>query len=163
VDVSNWINLGLFLVTALGVAVAGRQALNAKRSATAALNHERAALAAATRSADAHQRTAEALEESNRLSAAAGRKPRWEIGEMGGNKHRLINQGPSRVRNVTISIDEDPGAFVPYSKLPKDVLHEGNALTFFVHPGVDSPADLTLVVEWDEDGADERKVVRHVL
>ncbi len=147
-DVSNWINLGLFLLTGLGVFLAARSARSARRSESDARAFARAAIAAQERQAEAQERSATALEASVDIGNGRPHGARWELVPETDGRWRIFNHGPGSVRDIELSIEEDPSAFVPGTDLPKSQLAEGLAMTFFVARSLGSPADLTLVVKW---------------
>lgn len=147
-DVGNWINLGLLLLTAVGVIVASRQALVAKRAADSAQRHEAEALRAAQQSASANERAAHALEEANALVRQASEKPRWRVVPLGRSRYRLENQGPGSAFDVRLDLPESPRSLTRLAGEPIPELEEGLALSFLVSRTFGTPADPTLVVTW---------------
>lgn len=162
-NASNWINLGIFLLTAVAVALAARQAAHAKSSAEDAKGHEEAALEASRKSAEANERAAVALEEANALIREQTAKPRWQVYDLGDKKYRLENQGPGAAHDVNIDVLEHPGVIVHLGENPRPVLEEGLAISFLRRRAMGMPADPTLVIAWTDPDSGERDDVHVTL
>jgi len=162
-DASNWINLGIFLLTAVAVAIAARQALNAKSSAEDAKAHEEAALEASRKTAEANERAAVALEEANALMREQTAKPRWQLIEVADKKYRLENHGPGDAHDVTVECLEHADVIVHTSEHPRAILGEGLAMTFLRRRAMGMPADPTLVITWTDPESGERPYERVTL
>ncbi|WP_084075269.1 hypothetical protein [Demequina sp. NBRC 110052] len=162
-NASNWINLGIMLLTAIGVVVAANQARSARTSASQASGHERAALESARESAAAQKRVATALEESNELARSSQKKTRWGLSVEDKDAWRLTNQGPGSVSNVELKVLEaDPG-LVHSETFPKDELEEGLSGTFRIFRHMGMATDLTLAIAWDDPEAGTRVTVKTTL
>ena len=152
---SSIINLGLLLITAIGVGVTAWQAVDARRARDdaraardAAQEHETVALRASADSASAAARSAEALEQRNAIELSKIPTDPWSLSSIG-SKYELRNI--SKVIMHVVSVDE---------------LGEGNDITLFEHdlqdvgPGESiyfdysktfaSPASTTLHVSWGD-------------
>jgi hypothetical protein len=162
-DASNWINLGIFLLSAVAVAIAARQAAHAKSSAEDAKAHEEAALLASRKSAEANERAAAALEEANALVREQTAKPRWQLTDMGDKKYRLENQGPGAAHDVSIECLEHPAVVVHTGEHPRAVLGEGLAISFLRRRAMGMPADPTLVIAWTDPESGDRDEVHVTL
>jgi hypothetical protein len=95
---SNLINLGLFVLTGLGVLVAAgqaRDARTARKDAQLARDdakaHETAALRAAQESADSSTRAADALERSASAAESAIEKPDFKILQASDHRWKITN------------------------------------------------------------------------
>jgi hypothetical protein len=126
VDTSNVINLGLFILTGMGVLVAGRQAGDARRAREDAQDardeakaHEAAALKAAQDSADSSNRAADALERSAFAAEAAVVKPDISVEQITAHRWKVTNESG-------FILD-----FIEFGSRPPDVLtiEEGSAQT----------------------------------
>ncbi|TFC65926.1 hypothetical protein E3T25_08830 [Cryobacterium sandaracinum] len=152
---SSIINLGLLLITAIGVGVTAWQAVDARHARDdaraardAAQEHETVALRASADSASAAARSAEALEQRNAIELSKIATDPWSLSSIG-SKYELRNISKD-VMHV-VSVDE---------------LGEGNDITLFEHdlqdvgPGESiyfdysktfaSPASTTLHVSWGD-------------
>lgn len=147
-DPSNWINLGIMLLTAVGVVVASRQANSAKDSASDAKQHEQAALETSRKMAEANERAAVALEEANTLARARSEKPRWNVVQISENQYRVENQGPGTAYDVSLAIPEYPAALLRGTGEETPVLEEGLAVSFFRFSAWGVPSDPALEITW---------------
>lgn len=162
-NASNWINLGILFLTAVGVAAASWQAFQAKASAKGAKSHETAALEASRKSAEANERAAAALEEANALLRAQTTKPRWHVVQLDKTKYRVDNQGPGDALDVELAVAEHPGVLVLTGENPRPVLEQGLAISFMRRRAYGMPTDPTLVIMWTDSASGERDVVRVTL
>ena len=172
-DASNWINLGMLVVTTGGVAVSIVAALKARGSAKEASSHEAAAAVAARDAADASTRSATALEEANELARASARQPRWTIAQVAAtapprsagqnpmDRWLLRNTGEGAVSNVRISVrDVIPDGWRS-TAFPAAELLEGLGGEISVMRYWGRPAALALEVKWtDAAGAEEEAVLQ---
>ncbi len=162
-DASNWINLGIFLLTAVAVALAARQAANAKSSAQDAKTHEEAALEASRKSAEANERAAVALEEANALVREQVQTPRWQVTQLSDENYRVENQGPGAAHDVSIGCVENPDAIIHTGEHPRAVLDEGLAVSFIRMRAWGMASDPTLVIAWNDPDSGQRDEVRVTL
>lgn len=164
-DASTIVNLGLLLVTALGVAAAAWQANEARvarrETQQAQTETEQArdeAVRLSKEATAAFVRQAAAQEEANELRRAAMPKDRvtWSIRPVRNSKYEVVNMGniPARAVHVTgggaapgfIHVDGEEEA------LPRDVL-PGDGVAFVVFRA--SGPDPVLRVEWRLDNDEE--------
>ncbi|WP_210506104.1 hypothetical protein [Naasia sp. SYSU D00057] len=160
-DQSNVINLGLFLLTAVGVLVSCWQALDARRArndarvaSADAERHEQAALDAARRSALAAEESASAstrsADASERIAAAVemtATPPRpWLLEYEGGERWKAINNTGVNVDFVAVT--GKPQAWVvPDTEVPRDVA-AGESISFRLPKRLNSPSSVTVKVVW---------------
>lgn len=161
-NTSNWINLGILLLTGIGVVVAVRQAAHARMSAREAKEHEQAALRAAVDSASAHRRSADALEEANALALAQHAPPKWLVTQVGRSKStdkfRVDHHGPGVAYDVRIDVLDWPKGFVHTEGLPRETLAPGLAFSFSLMRLMGVPSDPTLILYWrDEPDGETRE------
>jgi hypothetical protein len=182
-DISNILNLGLFLLTGVGVWVAIAQARDAGRAregadranAQAAL-HEKAAADAAERSASASEhavieqrRTADALErQAAAVETASIKRDEWdfELTESGSDQRwRVINRTGENVTSVTIGTPSgtDERWIQPESADPVDVEADG-AVYFWFQRRLEAPSTATIWVHWTAaDGTSpQKRMIRHL-
>jgi hypothetical protein len=156
-DASNWINLGIMLLTGLGVVVAAQQAGYARGSAREAAEHEQAALQAAVDSANAHQRSAVALEKANALAEAQGTPPKWVVTQVDTSEYRIDHNGPTVAYEVNIEVPDYPEGMLHAQGVPRETLDSGLAITFSLFDFWGAPSDPILTIHWkDQKGGEDR-------
>lgn len=163
-DQSNLINLGLLLVTAIGAAFAGWQALDARaarreaqdaRDATKDI--ERDALKVQVATANAGAAAAAALEEANRIANAAAPKSPWVM-TRDGRKIVVRNDSGRQLLDVDARDHSGHGDINALVDLPYATMQPNESLVFGYDKSLASPAVDTLIVTWREAGeADKRK------
>lgn len=169
-DQSNIINLGLLLVTAIGVGVTAWQALDARRARDeardardAAQEHETVALRASIDSASAAARSAEALEQRNAIELAKIPTDAWSVANEG-NKYELRNVSKhvmyavyvndlGKANDITLYNDNDDGRNVG----------PGESVYFDYSRQINSPASTTLQVTWGDPVTGERSEWRRTI
>jgi hypothetical protein len=181
VDVSNWINLGIFLLTGVALWFAINQAkeaqtqrLAADKASIAAGKHEAAALDAASRSAAASERlageqgrAADELEKQTALAIRAARPTElWQFVTYDSPKTdqrwRIENSTGEKAGSVTIS-GPHVGSWIRPEHDVVDSVKPGEAFHFtFIHR-LSSPTDSTVTVTWSPAyGAAQEKFTRHI-
>lgn len=169
-DASNIINLSLLLVTAIGVFVAIYQAKEARAarndaqaSSASAAEHERAALAAAEKSASEAGRSASALEEANEIARQSLPRDPLTLITHDWHKHEIRNDSSDTLWGVSL-IQADGGDDVsPYVEMPVLQLAPGESILFGYEKTFDSPASTTIVVSWGYPDTTERKTWRRTI
>lgn len=169
-DVSNIINLGLLLVTATGVFVAiyqAKEARAARNHAEAASNsaadHERAALAAAQKSAEEAGRSAAALEEANEIARQSLPRDPWNLIQHTKNKYEIRNDSAETLWGVALDEASRQGDVTPFSDVPVPQLHPGESIYFDYSKSFASPASTTIIVSWGFPDTTERQTWRRTL
>lgn len=169
-DATNIINIGLLLVTAIGVfgaiyqAKEARAARNdAQASSESAADHERAALAAAQQSAAEAARSAAALEEANDIARQSLPRDPWNLVQHPKNKYELRNDSTETLWSVGLDEVSDQQDITPFVKLPIPQLHPGESIFFDYSKSFASPASTTVIVSWDLQNSTERQTWRRTL
>ncbi|GAA1224493.1 hypothetical protein [Rhodoglobus aureus] len=182
-DASNWINLGLLVLTAAGLvatiiqAVAARRARDeATESSISAECHEKKALAASQRSAAAseaavaeHRRVATALERQASLAEKqAKRQDPWTLTALGDESMdqlwRVTNSTGENVQHVSIST---PAGFEENWIKPAaefwDEVANGDSIEFTFVRRLSSPNTRTIWVFWTPaDGSKQKQFTRSI-
>lgn len=182
-DTSNLINLGLFILTALGLAVTIWQAFDARSSrdkaqqaSRDAAEHERAAIGAAQRSATAaelsaqeHRRSADALERQATIAeAGAYLSEKWLLEPLGDEsidqKWKVTNQTGEDVTSVTLGT---PNGFneqwiKPENDGPIDLARNESTYFTFLRRAT-SPTSATIWIFWTPaDGSMQKQFVKSI-
>ncbi len=167
--ISNTINLGLFLLTALGLLITLWQSNEARVARDKADEHEAAALAAsndsaaaatrsadaATRSADAavrsaaaHDRTAEALERQAAVAERSVTPEAWSFREISKGRWELKNTSGTNVDFVSVTGIPD-GYLSPEDGItsPRDV-KRGQSIVYQFGGGLSDPSSLNVKIVW---------------
>lgn len=182
-DTSNLINLGLLIVTAIGLALTVWQAFDARSSrdkaqmaSRNAAEHERAALGAAQRSATAaelsaqeHRRSADALERQATIAeTSAYPSEKWLLESLGhesmDQRWKVTNQTGEDVTSVTLGTPNGLNEqwIKPENNDPIDLgRNESTYFTFLRR--VTSPTSATIWVFWTPaDGSIQRQFVKPI-
>lgn len=182
-DTSNLINLGLFVLTALGLATTVWQAIDARSSRNEAqqasrdaADHERSALGAAQRSASAaelsvqeQRRSADALERQTTIAETIANPPeKWllePLGDgLGDQKWKVTNYTGGDVTGVMLGTPNGYGEkwIIPESEGPIDLAR--NESTYFTFQrGDTSPTSATVWIFWTPaDGSTQNRFVKSI-
>ncbi|MCI2958213.1 hypothetical protein MN032_10940 [Agromyces atrinae] len=160
-DFSNWLNLGLLLITAVGVWVAIKQAREAHESRDSAAQHEAAALESAKQAASAaedsareHRRAADALERQNELVEGAQTPADWSMRLQ--QPHRWQFTNTSKVSALHTRVEVLSDASVQMEGDSPRTIAPGQS--FFVQFGGSAadPSNADIAIVW-ETSADELK------
>lgn len=161
-DPSNWINLGIMLLTAVGVVVAARQANSAKGSASDAKQHEQAALETSRKMAKSNERAAIALEEANAIAGRSLPATPFSLMKVGKSTWLVANLGSAATYDVNITCPAAPGefGFYDHSQPPFAVFAGGRDVKFIQESSMATPGGLQALIEWrDAPGATMRSVL----
>lgn len=174
-DLSNWINLGLLGITAVGVLVAIMQAKAAGKASDDAAEHEKKALeaalraaTAATASAEAQARVADALEVRAQLaiSEAERYEDPWSVRKefaKSGHKWTFTLGGSEPAHEVEWSYDAEAAyVFRPTTELPKE-MRPGDAVQFVWLRTMGSASSVSMEVSWHRPNESERRTSRATL
>ena len=169
-DTSNIVNLGLLLVTAIGVFVAIYQAKEARAarndaqaSSDSAAEHERAALAAAQQSAAEAGRSAAALEEANEIARQSLPRDPWNLIQHSKSKYELRNDSAETLQDVGLKEVSEEQDVTPFTELPVPALHPGESIFFDYSKSMASPASTNIIVSWQFPDSAERQTWRRTL
>jgi len=161
VNTSNWINLGILLLTALAVILAARQATHAKASAIDAKAHEVAALEASRKTAEANERAAAALEEANAIAGKSLPPTPFTLVQVGKSKWRVSNRSSAELYDVDVTCPAAPGefGFYDHSEPPFGVFEAGRQVDFIQESSMATPGGLQARIVWRDDvGGQVREV-----
>lgn len=167
-DQSNIINLGLLLITAIGVGVTARQALDARRARDdaraakdAAQEHETVSLRASVDSASAAARSAEALEQRNAIELSKIPTDPWSLSSIG-SKYELRNISKDVMHVVSVDELGEENDITLFDDDLQDV-GPGESIYFDYSKTFASPASTTLHVSWGDPMTGDRTFWRRTL
>ena len=181
-DVSNWINLGIFLLTAIAVWVAIDQAREARtqriaadKASVSAGEHEAAALDAASRSAIASERAAseqgraaDALEKQATLAELVSRpEDPWLFEALSppnmDQRWRVENRTGEKVVSVVISSPSLGEWILPEGEDVIESVDPGESIFFEFKRRYTSPTSATVWVLWGpSDGSGQKKFTKFI-
>jgi hypothetical protein len=169
-DLSLVINIGLTLITAIGVAVAATQARDARsardearQARNEAKEFERRAVTASEVSASAAQRSATALEKQVELQIAQTPTDPWKVIFRGGGKYELNNCTKLSMFAVDIADLAGGNDITLFDVGALDEVGAGQSAFFDYSKTFESAPQITMQVTWSDPLTSERFFWRQTL